>query len=262
MILRPYYNPRPLIEAASTAAFELRKFVRDLTIRDLERFSGLGSCASVGVLTQVQMSEDGAFVAASFDLSPKPEEVEVDAFHCAVPALEGYFRAEMALTEAAENFWFTREVDRRLNSFGRELVHLTDEALDEIETYRHRLGVHANAKDLNEAIIIEAAKKERSARVGESSHARMQATANLAGTKEFLAKELHQARTWFEALAPSDREHLPNYAYRNLDHEARMVFTHRDFWAKTLRQPKHKEIELKFSKLRTRRCAGQHSASK
>ena len=100
MILRPYYNPRPLIEAASTAAFELRKFVRDLTIRDLERFSGLGSCASVGVLTQVQMSEDGAFVAASFDLSPKPEEVEVDAFHCAVPALEGYFRAEMALTDS------------------------------------------------------------------------------------------------------------------------------------------------------------------
>lgn len=247
MILRPYHSPQPLIEAASAAAYELRDAAREMTLKDLERFICPSSEASVRVLAHVQFTKDDAYEAASFEISAEPAVIPEDSFCCAVPVMQGYWQAAHLLAEAAEDFWLAREVDRRLATFGRELARVTDEKLEEMATYRHRLNAHSDSKDLNDVMLIEMARREKEARRNESNHARLLAGDGLDAAELFLEEEARQAILWWEGLTESDQKYLPDYDCRELEYEARAIFTYRDFLEKRRNCLKRNNIKLDFS---------------
>jgi len=232
MILCPCPSPRPLIEAASAAAYEIREAARKMTLEKLERFMTPHSGASVGVLVSVERGQDGAFKAANFEVSAMPSLMPPNAFHCSMSLAGGYWQAEHDLSRAAEDFWFAEEVTRRLDTFGRELAYLTKEELEAISDYRHSLHETHGSKRINDAILIEVAKNERRARRDDSAHARVEAIGAFAETKEFLANEARTAVAWWDNLSPLDRSNLPDYDCEKLDPSSCAIFTYRDFFEK------------------------------
>lgn len=229
MILRPCPSPRPLIEAASAAAYEIREAARRMTLEKLERFMTPGHGASIGVLVTVQRGQDGAFSAASFEVPTESSSVHPDAFYCSMSLADGFWQAAHDLSRAAEDFWFAQEIDRRRDAYGRELAALTVDELEAISGYRHSVHETQGSKHINDAILIEVAKNERQSRCDESAHARVEAIGAIAETKEFLADEAWRATAWWDSLSPNDRASLPHYDYKNLDTASRAIFTYRDF---------------------------------
>ncbi|CUH39946.1 hypothetical protein JSE7799_02674 [Jannaschia seosinensis] len=246
MILRPCKSPRPLTAAASVAAYELRDAIRDMTLKDLERFICPSSGSSIGVLVQVQFDEDNAYKGVKFEISAKPEKIHADSFHCYVSIMQGYWRTEHQLVEAAEDFWLNREANLRTDLFGRELVAMTTEELAAVSPYHSKLHSGFHAKDLNDALLAALSNRERAAREDDSNHKKITAREELKPTQKFLADEAKDAIAWWESLTESDRTHLPAYDYRAIGYEARAIFTYRDFMEQKQERLKQKGADLAF----------------
>ncbi|GGB93843.1 hypothetical protein GCM10011363_08090 [Marivita lacus] len=246
MILRPSKSPRLLSTAASVAAYEIRDAIRDMPLKELEQFVCPLSGFSIGVLTQVKFNDDGDFQSVSFEISAKPEEIHADEFHCYVSIIRGYWKIEHELGEAAEDFWFKREANLRASLFGRELVGMKTEELAAVSRYHNKLPPGFHAKDLNDALLIALASREREARKNDSNHEEISAWEKLEPTKKILADEAKDAIMWWESLTESDRKHLPAYDYRTITCEARAIFTYRDFMEQRREVLKQKNVELAF----------------
>ncbi|MEQ5829470.1 hypothetical protein J3456_19185 [Sulfitobacter sp. NFXS29] len=228
MILRPLQSPQRLIEAASIAAYDLHEFVRKKTIAELEEFANSDAYLSLGVVCHVQTDKAGTFTGTSFHFSSAPAENLRDTFHCIVPILQGYTKAEDALTKAAEDFWFVSASKQRMRVFGRELAHLSNLDLELISRNRNSLYGGYQSKSLNDALLVEVANKERELRDSDSNHLRLLAISELESTKIYLMKERQEALSWFARLSEHDRIFLPAFDCRDSGDDARAIYTYRD----------------------------------
>ncbi|KKK63783.1 hypothetical protein LCGC14_2990800, partial [marine sediment metagenome] len=203
MILNPCPNPSEFTAAVSAAAHGLRSSILDLTVKDLDPFILQDHSACVGVLATVQFTEEGTFEAVSFRLGSQMDDVAADAFHCAIPFLNGYWAAENRLENAAEDFWFARERKRRERIYGWELAEMPQAELEAIPKHRRLCG-RPHAKSLNDALLTELANCERDMRDRVSQHQQMDAVRELAKAKPALAQEAQKAWKWWKGLTPQD----------------------------------------------------------